>query len=509
MTTTHKIAGPPGTGKTTYLLSQVDKLLEDGADSKKIVFTTFTRAGAYEARDRAIARFDLTEASLPYFRTLHSICYRTVSQGRSLKPLNNFDWRALGKKLGLVFITWEGPTNLEKTDVQTTQFLSNSTKGNSMIAAIQMARNYRQSLKATYAEFSDSHLFTLRELEHLDNSIRQYKKDTGKVDYTDMLELFIKEAPELDVDYVIGDEMQDLTPLQWEVFNILAEQAKTAWIGADDDQAIYGFAGAQARLFIDAPGKLHVLDQSYRIPSSVHTLSQNIIRKVRVRIPKSYNPRDAVGSVTRSNIDALDMSKGKWLVLVRNTCFGDVVRAHCERCGWGYTGSGMPSVESSLRDSLRIWHRLNNGEVITGADLKTLASNLVREGIRYGFRKVIEALPDDDIFDLATVRKEYGLTAKGDWEEVMKTNTYEKNYLQTLERHGDLYTDPRIEISTIHNAKGRECENVAIIPDITRRTEQGFNEDPDNEHRCFYVGVTRAKENLVVLDPMTNTHYEI
>ncbi|WP_337892749.1 UvrD-helicase domain-containing protein, partial [Mesomycoplasma ovipneumoniae] len=68
-----KISGPPGTGKSTTLLNVVDQLLESKVAPDDIVFTTFSRAGAYEARDRASRRFKLPEKSLPHFATLHSL----------------------------------------------------------------------------------------------------------------------------------------------------------------------------------------------------------------------------------------------------------------------------------------------------------------------------------------------------------------------------------------------------------------------------------------------------
>ena len=38
----------------------------------------FTQKAAYEARDRAIKKFNLTEDDLPYFRTLHSLAFRKL-----------------------------------------------------------------------------------------------------------------------------------------------------------------------------------------------------------------------------------------------------------------------------------------------------------------------------------------------------------------------------------------------------------------------------------------------
>ena len=60
---------------------------------------------------------------------------------------------------------------------------------------------------------------------------------------------------------------------------------------------------------------------------------------------------------------------------------------------------------------------------------------------------------------------------------------------------------PRIELSTIHGAKGGESENVVLLTDLTINTMRGYERDPDDENRLFYVGATRTKENLHIIEP--------
>ena len=71
------VLGPPGTGKTQTLLGEVDKYLKK-TDPNRIGYFSFTQKAAYEARDRAIDKFNLTEDDLPYFRTLHSLAFRRL-----------------------------------------------------------------------------------------------------------------------------------------------------------------------------------------------------------------------------------------------------------------------------------------------------------------------------------------------------------------------------------------------------------------------------------------------
>ena len=54
------VLGPPGTGKTTTLLNEVDKYLKQ-TDPDKIGYFSFTQKAAYEARDRAMSKFNFSE----------------------------------------------------------------------------------------------------------------------------------------------------------------------------------------------------------------------------------------------------------------------------------------------------------------------------------------------------------------------------------------------------------------------------------------------------------------
>ena len=92
------VLGPPGTGKTTTLLNKVDDYLKE-TDPDKVGYFAFTQKAAYEARDRAIKKFNLTEDDLPYFRTLHSLAFRKLGVKKE-DVMQRRHYVDLGKKLG-------------------------------------------------------------------------------------------------------------------------------------------------------------------------------------------------------------------------------------------------------------------------------------------------------------------------------------------------------------------------------------------------------------------------
>ena len=63
--------------------------------------------------------------------------------------------------------------------------------------------------------------------------------------------------PEFDVVFI--DEAQDLSPLQWKLYDVLKTKAKDIYLAGDDDQAIFAWAGADVKRFIEEPAKEKVL----------------------------------------------------------------------------------------------------------------------------------------------------------------------------------------------------------------------------------------------------------
>jgi superfamily I DNA/RNA helicase len=62
---------------------------------------------------------------------------------------------------------------------------------------------------------------------------------------------------------------------------------------------------------------------------------------------------------------------------------------------------------------------------------------------------------------------------------------------------------PTVRLSTIHGAKGGEAEHVVLSREIAQRTWREMERWPDDERRVWYVGVTRAREQLTLLDATT------
>ena len=66
---------------------------------------------------------------------------------------------------------------------------------------------------------------------------------------------------------------------------------------------------------------------------------------------------------------------------------------------------------------------------------------------------------------------------------------------------------PRIKISTIHKAKGGEADNVALLLDSSKPCAE--SPDQDSEIRTFYVGATRAKKALHIIESQSIYGFKI
>jgi len=68
---------------------------------------------------------------------------------------------------------------------------------------------------------------------------------------------------------------------------------------------------------------------------------------------------------------------------------------------------------------------------------------------------------------------------------------------------------PKITIGTIHSVKGGEAQVVILCPDLSLAAAQEYRKFPDSVIRTFYVGMTRAKESLILCRPYSDLCVEL
>lgn len=485
---TQVILGPPGTGKTSTLLSLIEDELEQGTSPDRIGFFTFTKKAVNEGKERAMNKFSISNKELPYFRTLHSLAFRQLGLTRE-SVVSGSDIKDLNEKL-----------NIKLTGRTTSDdgHLFGMTHDDRLAFIENLARMRNIPLKQQWHEVEDA--VGWFELERFARGLELFKKDRLLVDYTDMLQMFLEEGtvPFLDVMFV--DEAQDLSPLQWAVVRKMAEKAKKIYVAGDDDQAIYKWAGADVEYLINNSKDAMVLKQSHRVPASVHGIATQCIGQVRSRVHKVWEPRKEQGMVRwEPNISLVNMDEGDWLVLARTNYLLEEVDEYCRNEGWFFEVKGRPSISEKKVKAVLSWQSLMKGGRIALADCVDLFKYVKVQNY-----KKIDSL-DFKTKDYVELKADFPDLPQGNWYDVFTLiSPKEISYIRAMLRRGEKITkEPRIRLSTIHAAKGGEATNVVLITDITSRVYKNYQKNPDDENRVFYVGLTRTKQNLYLIEPQS------
>ena len=303
------ILGPPGTGKTTKLLNLTEEYLQSDIKPHKIGYLAFTKKAANEALERASFRFNLTQKELVFFRTIHSLCYHWLGL-KTADVMSKTHYREFGKLMG-------EPLNGQMSREEGTVF--GLSKGDQMLFLENIARNKKISIREQWNTANLDIPWT--HVNWFCTGLEKFKEERFLKDYTDMLYLFLKEKTSPTLDVLIVDEAQDLSKIQWECVQKLAQGVKHVHIAGDDDQAIYQWAGADIDTFVKLGGEVTVLKNSYRIPKKVHAIAQGILNRIpeENRREKTWTPREEDGEVhVYVSHEHLDFSAGEWLVLARN-----------------------------------------------------------------------------------------------------------------------------------------------------------------------------------------------
>lgn len=498
----HLILGPPGTGKTTRLMSELDQALQMYSP-KRIGFVAFTRRAATEAVTRAADMFSLTHEDLSNFRTLHSFAFRQM--GYSSKQIMGVgDYINIAQSLNL-FISYRG--------LKEDGSFHGQTKGDRLLFLANLARIQKKTIDQVHMEWIDEGL-PVYEIQQMSEAIEAYKFENGKKDFTDIIEEFIQigHAPEFDVLFV--DEAQDLSPIQWTMVAKLAEKAGEVYIAGDDDQAIFKWAGADVNQFINLPvGRTTVLDRSYRVPDKIARCANKVIGQVSNRLPKVWKPRLDQG-VARfiADPETLDMSTGSWLLLARNSYLLSEYQRICLSHGYVFESSVENPVDPSLLSAIRWWERLRNGKTVSVAQANQVYEYIgSKVGVRYGFKQRLKDADPERVVNIVDMEREFGLTTRDIWHTALdRISDVQRNYLLTALRSGEKVDgEARIRINTIHGVKGGQADNVVLYMDMAARTYQEFQNNPEDEARVWYVGLTRAISNLYVIYAQTPNHYPL
>ena len=441
------IYGPPGTGKT----SEIVRRIKDAPDN--FLFCSFTKAAAKEGLKRLGGTSNKA-------RTIHSVAFEHGNVNKA-QIVDSKKLKEFSKIIGY-------PMSCLNPDDNEIQF------GDELMALVNLAGCKMLEIHELYKEIRPE--ISLAILENFNDAYQSWKNKWGFIDFNDMIYRFLS-MPSPDIDALFVDEAQDLSPLQWAAI----KHIKTDYIciAGDDDQAIYSWGGANPHGMIEYAeehkGEVSVLEQSHRLPRCIWQLSEKIVSRVKERHHKAYLPMDREGEINKfGSINGLRPQDLETLVLYRNHSVRWIVEEWLINHKIPYKCTGPKGFFDN-------WHANNIKKYL----------KLQAEPDIMKYEQGISSLKSC----MYNANLSFDQYRKIPWQKAVKIPMDQYNYLRDM----DLTQDPKHLLSTIHSAKGMEAEQVILLTAQGNKTWENMSIDPDAEHRVWYVGCTRSKRILNII----------
>lgn len=337
--------------------------------------------------------------------------------------------------------------------------------------------------------------------------------------------------------HILVDEYQDIDAPQYDLISALAgrtlddpDQRLSILAVGDDDQSIYGFRGANVefirRFRADYDAEVHHLVENYRstrqiIDAANQVIAANTDRMKTghaIRVDKRREPHPAGGTFgaadphTRGRVQVLTVpgaaaeaaavvgelqrlrrlgveDGSRCAVLAARHEDLARIRAAAEQAGlpvrWWATRGAIPP----LRHVREIHAVL--------AHLETLRNRLVRASELPG--QTAALLPDDPANPWAAFVRRAFAAWRDETDDTALPAIEAREFLLELcaESRRALSWGEGVNLGTVHAAKGTEHEHVILAGAWTLRGVPAADEEL---RRVFYVGMTRARHSLTVIE---------
>lgn len=229
-----------GTGKTTVIVHRIANLVQHGIPPRAILAVTFTRKAAREMQERISAFVGPQRAGEMTISTFHAFCVKVLRRHIALLGYNpHFTIGQEGDRIGLVA---EIMTQLR-----------------------QIGQGYNRDLWCDRISMAKAAGLTPEDVRQMDyphcqevaqvfEEYQRRMKQMDRLDFDDLLYLTVKlweEHPRIREEYhqryqrIMIDEYQDTNRVQLKLMTMLAGPEGNLAVVGDDDQAIYGWRGAE------------------------------------------------------------------------------------------------------------------------------------------------------------------------------------------------------------------------------------------------------------------------
>ena len=303
-----------GTGKTTTIIGKIKWILKNWFSKRqlaqkstepppKVLVVSFTHASKDELERRILSEILQDDLVFKIYHpgdfvkveTFHSLALRMV------KGLNFEDFKLeVSGFEGFLKNLMESTTATDAPDLALAE-----EKAERFSHLYSLLQNYHVSISSLQRLVREKfHYFWQRDelqklqasLLELEKYIRGYQeslKSTGSVDFPGLLEIAKTSLDtNFSYDYVIIDEYQDISPLEYLLVKSLREiHCFKLFCVGDDWQTIYQFAGSEISLILNfekcwGETKVFKIERTYRFPEKLAELSGSFIMQNRAQLMK-------------------------------------------------------------------------------------------------------------------------------------------------------------------------------------------------------------------------------
>lgn len=503
------IAGP-GTGKTLTLTSRIAYLIRQGVKPENILAVTFTNRAAREMRDRTELLLGSDSAKI-FIGTFHLLGLSIIQNTLS----NSFVIYSREEQAGLLKII------LKDSGKKVQPVLE---KISSIKSCLEDAGD---ELKAIYEEYQaalmrnsalDFDDLILKPIDIITNSeISERYKDRFK--------------------YIMVDEYQDINPAQYKLLMLLAQDNANICAIGDSDQAIYAFRGADVTNFLNFEKdfrntKRITMTENYRSTGVILDASNKVIKNNRKRIAKEIKAVRGKGFPLTVISVPDEQTEGEIIIGEIEKRIGGTSHYRLMR----KVLSSNPSLEKGGRGNFDSEYSFSFSDFAiifrTNAQAKAIEKSFTESGIPFQvigkahmlkrnyideLRKRLTDLNAGLSFDewCKTILEESGLYNDSDIIFLQNLASQYRNLEPSealvgfinelsLMTPADAFNPKAdaVTLMTLHMAKGLEFRVVFITgveEGLIPYTMKKDGIDIEEERRLFYVGMTRAMDELFLI----------
>lgn len=502
MTEKIKVFGGPGCGKTSVIKEFYQRYLLEGYNPEDITVLSFRKTAANDLIEATISYAKLEEKELKkHVGTIHSICYRLIGYPETMEAedyktfieLNNY-----GK--------YVKAAGANKTDIE------ESVYSGDLFDLYMWLRNTCTPFEKwkKYPGVKNINM-PASKLPEFFQKYEEYKKQTGKIDFSDMLQTVIDEHIPLDTPILMVDEFQDITAQMYKIFEMWVPYRDSVLIAADPNQSIYGFFGGSTDYYFDFDAVEIVRPETFRLNEQIKNFSHKILKYAGMTAPETKARKADSNSIFRVRYDSKLPVYNEEFHLIRCNYQAQAIALSLAKDGKVFSGlCGWKDEEIDAANAIIL---VRQGKAITFDQMKAIINQfpLKMLGIHGSKTDFISCLEKSYTPQLQTGTGILNakildiLNSSDPTKGMLRDSKLFKAKINGVKNRKELITLKEVKnraVLTIHGAKGLEAEAVFLHTAITPRIQKALlipGKESQAEARVWYVGVTRPKKALYLV----------